>query len=1093
MDPGSGGVLDFPASASFGSGSGVMSDLLPSQYEFRAGLVERLTRDLLGPHEEHEIIDDAPIEEYIVGVLYPQSSDALSPEHDFDEADEDEEAGNLDPPVSLANRRYPSSVGLTFAVDTRATQTVTIEVAAARYEEIANELADSVTPLGLATAPYERDESQGAGRSWRWTGGDERATRWKRIPLHFDPIEVDVTNPGNLRLGIGEGLELFCRVRRPDERGAASVTAALINKLVVRSGMRDASSFFQPRLKVVGHPDAPGPFVERPSGTPPAGDEDLRSYDLIYRHACNFGVGHGCAVEWIADERDASRAVSVETAFVPRYELRLSDSNRRIDESSLGMRFFAEGTRGSVTTALAGLNDGYSDWIDTTDARSRSEFANEPELAETAGRHIWAARQAVDRMRRGVELLRTDARAWEAFRLANAAMAQQRARADWIRAGTPAPGPTKDDVHRWRPFQIAFILLCLEDIVNPATSETRDEVDLLWFPTGGGKTEAYLGLIAFTVFHRRLREPAAGGGVTALMRYTLRLLTIQQFERAALLLTACEAIRRQRPDLGSEPISIGLWVGQSATPNTLRYAQEALKTLQAGGVLESGNPIQLRRCPWCGRELDYSNYYLRKDRSRMVIACRNLDCQFREGLPVFVIDEDIYRHRPTLLIATVDKFARLPWDDQTSALFNLDHPDPPPELIVQDELHLISGPLGTLTGLYETAVDALATHEGVRPKIVASTATIRRAGEQTRGLFARQVNQFPPTGIDARDSYFAVEVPPDERGARLYVGVCAPGTSQTTLLIRTYAALLQGTGELPGSDRVKDPYWTLVGYFNSLRVLGAANIQARDDVTDRIELLAARAGLDARKTDEQIELTSRRPSSEIPGHLEHMGVQLPDNRAIDIILATNMISVGIDIDRLGLMVVAGQPQSTSEYIQSTSRVGRRHPGLVVTMLNAAKSRDRSHYESFVGFHSALYRQVEATSVTPFSPRARDRGLHAVLVTLARLTNTKLQPNQSASEVSAHRPALESLVELIVSRARDIDESEAPHTEAHLRKIIDDWESKAEEGSALFFNNPRVPGSSLLRAADDSNADDGFPTLWSLRDVDAESHLYLVDA
>ena len=221
-----------------------------------------------------------------------------------------------------------------------------------------------------------------------------------------------------------------------------------------------------------------------------------------------------------------------------------------------------------------------------------------------------------------------------------------------------------------------------------------------------------------------------------------------------------------------------------------------------------------------------------------------------------------------------------------------------------------------------------------------------------------------------------------------------------------------------------------------------------------------------------------------------MGVQFPDRRAIDIILATNMISVGVDIDRLGLMVVAGQPQSTSEYIQSTSRVGRRHPGLVVTMLNAAKSRDRSHYESFVGFHSALYRQVEATSVTPFSPRARDRGLHAVLVALARLTNAELRPNQSALEIGSHRPALESLVERIVDRARRVDASEAPHTKAHLRKILDDWERKAKDGSSLFFNNPRLPDSSLLREADDFAADDGFPTLRSLRDVDAESHLYL---
>ena len=459
-------MFDSLGSANSGTGSRDMDRVLQDQYGFRTALVERLTRDLLGPGEEREIIDDAPIEQYIVGVLYPQSSAALSPEHDVDQDDEDEEASRVDPPVSLANRRYPSSVGLTFAVDTGVATTVIIEVTAARYEEIAGERGEPPVPSGSAPASPEGNGSEGATRSGRRSGRDEPASRWRRMPLKFEPVEVDVARPANRKVALGEGLELVCRVRPSDERGAASVTAVLVNGLVVRSGMRDASSFFQPSLKVMARSGEAAPFVERPSGMPPASDEDLRSYGLIYRHARNFGVGHGCAVEWTADVDDPARAASVWTTFVPRYELPLADSNPRIDESSLAMRFFAEGPRNDVAAALAALCDGYANWIESTARQSLSEFTGEPELAETAERHTRTAREALGRMRAGVALLRTHARAWEAFTLANAAMLEQRARAAWIRADTPGSGPTKDDSHRWRP---------LSDRVHPHVPRGHSE------------------------------------------------------------------------------------------------------------------------------------------------------------------------------------------------------------------------------------------------------------------------------------------------------------------------------------------------------------------------------------------------------------------------------------------------------------------------------------------------------------------------------------------------------------------------------------------------------------------------------------------
>ncbi|MFD9732678.1 helicase, partial [Micrococcus luteus] len=307
-------------------------------------------------------------------------------------------------------------------------------------------------------------------------------------------------------------------------------------------------------------------------------------------------------------------------------------------------------------------------------------------------------------------------------------------------------------------------------------------------------------------------------------------------------------------------------------------------------------------------------YEVDEGAKRMHVRCPDTWCDFHGGLPVHLVDEAVYDARPTLVIATVDKFAAMPWRERTAALFNRDREDgtPPPELIVQDELHLISGPLGTLTGLYETAVDLLA--DG--PKVIASTATIRRASEQGNKLFARDVAQFPPAGIDARDSWFAVETPRERKASRQYVGLLTPSTSQSTLLIRTYADLLHRAARGGATDEVRDAYWTLVGYFNSLRLLAAAELQVHDDVEAQLGFLADRDGCERRRVLEQTELTSRANSSEVPKRLKQVEQRLPHPEAVDVLLATNMISVGVDVDRLGLMAVMGQPQTTAEYIQA---------------------------------------------------------------------------------------------------------------------------------------------------------------------------------
>lgn len=1074
-------------------------------YDFRGELVNDVIRDLRGPSADSEVISDRPLDAYIVGILYPRFDDqartsgseqrsddsggAISEDRDTDIATEDgkdlpdeDEDGLADPPVAMANVRYPSSMGMTFAVDSKAVKKINVAISCGKYEEV----------------PQPTDGETEKPRKRKRLGDLGPKSKWKRIKVEIKPFPIDVGSPEQGRQEpVADGLALFYRVRQPDAEGTVPVTIVLINIHKTGFGdLRDPKAFFQVEMEVTAaEKPAKPPFVERPRREAQADDADLRSYRLLYRHAAEFATGHGCSTNWDIEAGRSGRVSKIKTTYEPQYDLLLADSNPDIKSRALSMKYLTSAPKNDIIRDLRLFCKGYRQWIDERD----KDIADlKIGLRETANEHVRLCAEAHDRMEKGITTIEKDEMAFRAFRLANSAMLQQRSRTIWLKSGRPVPGPVEDMSHEWRPFQLAFILICIPGIADP-TLPDRGIADLLWFPTGGGKTEAYLGLIAFTIFLRRLHLGNDGGGVTVLMRYTLRLLTIQQFERASLLICCCERIRQEsceRGDLslGNTSISLGLWVGQDATPNDLKQARDSLTQLQANQIVEKRNPVQVRACPWCGKDLGYGNYYVRSiDPKRLVITCRNPGCAFKDELPIRLVDEDIYRLHPTLIIATVDKFASLPWKEKTTGLFNIDLPGtPPPELIIQDELHLISGPLGTLTGLYETALDLICTHKGIRPKVIASTATIRRAGQQTKALFDRDFRQFPPPGIDARDSYFAVEAGKASKGTRLYVGLMTPGTSQSTLLIRVYAALLQRAADRSAPDRIKDPYWTLVGYFNSLRVLGAAKLQVQDDVDDRLSLLAKAGGTTVRNIESMIELTSRESSAKIPGYLRDMARSLPDIGTISVILATNMISVGVDIDRLGLMVVMGQPQSTSEYIQSTSRVGRKFPGLVLVLFNSARSRDRSHYESFLAYHSALYRQVESSSVTPFSPRSRDRGMHAVVVALARLMKPDFRSNDAAGRVGNLEDKLAEIRGAILDRIERLAPEEKVAAENQLNALLATWHALGLEIPGLSYSLYRDETASLLvdAASESQVAEMRFKTLWSLRDVDRSSNLYL---
>ena len=621
-------------------------------------------------------------------------------------------------------------------------------------------------------------------------------------------------------------------------------------------------------------------------------------------------------------------------------------------------------------------------------------------------------------------------------------------------------------------------------------------MDLLWFPTGGGKTEAYLALIAFLAFYRKLSVGEAkneGDGVAAIMRYTLRLLTTQQFSRATAVILACEAIRRgcipeadcSSNELGNSPFSIGLWVGGGAVPNKVNDAADALSSSS-----DQATPRQLVNCPACRESL---NWFHNKQAGAIHVRCENKNCILfhpEEPLPVWTVDEDIYRVRPTLLIGTIDKFAQIVRRVDVNRLFGLDN-NHPPDLILQDELHLISGPLGTVTGLYEVAIDRMFSYRGTCPKIIGSTATIQRASEQVKSLFNRQTAQFPPPCLDADDSGFAV-VDPNAHG-RVYTGVTTAGRSAKFSLQAVAASLLQSAVGGTTDDKVRDPYWTLISYFNSLRELGGALVLMQDDVNDSLAILARRRGETPRNPQLIEELTSRRTQADVRDMLKQLTITADAQGSLDIVLATNMLSVGVDIPRLGLMLVNGQPKGTAEYIQATSRVGRGNvPGLVIAILNNAKARDRSHYESFPTWHTTLYRDVEPTSVTPFASRARDRALHAVLVALVRhLAPGMLElPRLDDAAIDVAK----GLINDIVERSSLIDPEETSVL-SELEQLLEIWESRNPRS---YWNWP--VRSSLLQDAERAatlqamgrTPGEAWPTMNNMRSVEASTRFRLTE-
>lgn len=1061
--------------------------------DYRKAILDLVRSEFIGPcpdenpvgDDGQEIIEyDSPLSRYSIGILYPQQltvaevagatsedDDDESVSSDNGKAEEDAPNDGLgtidankgtvgeetdDDPINLANAYHQSAVSLTVKIAT-ASQTVRVDVDFGLYTA-----REVVRNDNTKVRIYRRSQEHVSSEI---VTGD--------LPtIDNRTVNRELFARGSSRLGL-----TITNRETTDERTHGMYTFSVINEAESQPGGAEcADCFFQVEMSVTSDLAC---LPLQDSVRSHVDDEDYLSNQLLYRNTKAYGIGHGCAATW---DQYLDEVRTVHADFMPSYEVRPIVPAKGLDFDMLDMGCMQK--KSETIEVLTSLCDDYETWIRTIDHDVGSV---DVKLRDTARSNIGKCRECLDRMRGGVALLQKDEVAFTAFCLMNEAMLSQQLHyrmplAKWEggqegRYKGLAPDvdphnrkswPSRGVYGKWRTFQIAFILMNIRSMRDEDSAE-RNLVDLIWFPTGGGKTEAYLGLTAFTLFVRRLLDKD-DGGVTVLMRYTLRLLTTQQFERASSLICACEMIREEMPErLGEERFSIGLWVGQSTSPNTQKAALESHRSLLTGKSKD--NPFILLKCPWCGAEMGitengkrpvtikgYQVKHLGRRKDEFRYACSNPSCHFSgekgASLPIYVIDEDIYRHRPSLVIGTVDKFAAIATTSETRNLFGRgEHRCSPPDLIIQDELHLISGPLGSMVGFYETAVDTLCTDsQGHHAKIVGSTATISHAKEQCAALYGRSesaINQFPPSGIDAGDSFFAVEQDDLSKPGRLYVGICSPGCSMAMSIINLYATLLLAPDVAADEvdNKTLDGYQTNLGYFNSLRELGQAATWISGNILENLKAMQTRRWRKNPKFQgrnpswiSHCELTSRISSAEIPASLKKLEVSLDErSHPVDVCLATNMVSVGVDIPRLALMTIDGQPKTTSEYIQASSRVGRGdNPGLVFTVYSPTKARDKSHYEDFQRYHSRLYCNVEPTSITPFSAPLRDRAMKALIVALVR----QLCPFEERDDPQAPTEELFKTVEkIILNRASIVDQGEEASTSAQVEALLSNWEER----------------------------------------------------
>ncbi len=872
-------------------------------------------------------------------------------------------------------------------------------------------------------------------------------------------------------------------------------------------------------------------------------DEEQNEINFIYRDIKSYGVGHNCSVQW----NDSPKPNSIQTAFTPErivYGMKndftkedfpndFDALNKCLDVKQLS--HFNDDKQG-IIKSLKLLISLYEKWIATQQTNANNFQGEEKKIAQKL---VGRQKENHKRLIRGIEILESDKNGeFHCFQLANTAMFIQMIISNDRRFGNKERhltdeveqaeynslkffenyndwtfiNPDKREPPRYRPFQLAFLLLSIEGIVDENSDDRNKLVDLIWFPTGGGKTEAYLAVAAFTILWRRLSNDAeTSKGTSILMRYTLRLLTSQQFERASRLILALEFLRRNFKDkLHEEKISIGLWVGEGASPNQIHDANKIVEDATANfeKADQYTSRLQLTACPWCGTKLvsrtakGWTHGYDCQTGTHgyFYFKCVNNKCAFHANkLPIQVVDEMLYKQPPTLLFATVDKLAILASqkDGETHKFFNSFSDSLPPDLIIQDELHLISGPLGSIVGIFESVVDYLCSKGNRKPKIISSTATTRNTSHQISELYAgKKVNIFPPSGISYSDSFFAKET----ISKRKYAGFLPTGKTgiNTQLWILPYLLFTRIKLFNESDLKTLNLYWTIVSYYNSLKDVGKIYNKTNDEIQINTNVLFYRhfgnnsalryliRDIDSRS----LELTSRIESNNIKATLKRLEDSFTTETSqkgneyvkdgLDLVLASNMISVGIDVSRLNVMLVNGMPRNIAEYIQASSRVGRRHDGIVFTLFNPNQARDKSYFENFNSFHQVYYKFVEPLSVTPFTENTIRKMLTTIFVAFMRNSVSGLTKN---SEAKNFEPEMaESFKSYLTSRFGNSD-----YLNALLDDLIKSWTVKKTRINNLTYT------TLLKKTSTDVNP---FEEIWltmnSLRDIDTETYYRIND-
>lgn len=1121
--------------------------------------------------KEEVIQRDSPSRRYAAGMLYPlqlqteeieAESDEMISEKKIDEkqagfydeidkldnqAGIDENTGLEDVAPKIQQKdSIPSSMGVTFCMSKDAKK-IKIKFTGGIYDK-----------HRIYTDIQVKDEKNGRQKNY-----DFKENWWLRTSIfsditiltsEFDPIKkvslreyiIDVYDATKVKIEkIKLKLHIQCRIK--DEYTLFTVTVLNVTEPPLRYN-KDEYTVFQSQLNISAEL---GDFLNYPkvSERNLGLTEEEWNNELLFKNKFNYAFGHGCSVNW---DQNSKKLNGFSSTFIPAYETESMTPDVTVDvhgeEEALKIEMRAlmdVQNYKELLDILQPLIIGYRKWIKDR-ALETVELKLRTELNEAAVKNLHFCNDSLRRMEKGLELLK-DSKVFQAFKLANKAILLQQINGKIPRKAYYAKGNNSkamqliidqpyDDVMKnmqdlsscgnsWRAFQIAFFLLSIQSLVEKDLILDRETVDLIWFPTGGGKTEAYLGVAAFQMFYRRLLDPN-DAGVDIMMRYTLRLLTADQFQRASRLICAMEFIRRDDEEsIGATPYSIGIWVGSKTSPNTNK---EAL--LQIKQMLSPKGPdnLVITRCPWCGCEIGKvavkgtgSKYNetaplgFKRVKEQLKVQCPDEKCDFHNEIPVYFVDETIYEKKPTFLIGTIDKFVQLTWKPEARGLFGLnelgERSISPPQIIIQDELHLISGPLGSLAGLYEVLIEELCIDDRgevpIKPKIISATATIKEFEVQSKCLFGREnARLFPSPGIDIDDSFFskvAVDKNGERKPGRKYLGVFTSRVRILMAQVMTYSAILQKVESLPEGER--DPFWTLLSFYNSLRDLGAGLNLFNSDIPTYIDALNKREGTAKEKKRflyAPLELTSRKQSNEISKTIDDLNVPYTQKdskgrtKSLTSCLASNIIEVGVDIDRLSLMGIIGQPKMTAQYIQVSGRVGRRpneRPGLIVTVYSNQNSRDKSHFEHFNEYHQRLYAQVETTSLTPFSTASLERGLTAVLIGFLRQrmdmqiafypTKKELIRVMKDERFTAFRIRFKKRVELIDREQVDIwRELFKTFMDAILSGRYETWRVSDTERGLMYQAG---------RLSDGEKYQGSIPVINSLRSVDAESRASIV--